>query len=564
MLKFKKLTTTLLCVTLLSSSAYINVMAETENTPVVYSYIDDNNNTVNITQSDLDAGHWNKNALGETAPFIYEEFPMSVTGYVNDFAEVSLDIIYMKNLSDMQSVNLKLTDMETGTVVYNDNLTKYSFYSPVIPCGTYELKLTETVDDETTEYVRILVVDKTEAQMPEYVTNPTADDDSRILISDIETLRASQTVNAEGQIVINSTAPRYNRVAASEFNTYCNTLSEDAIYRIYTNSDNVQYAGFLSIDNGVKDIFTYQVSTYTTDAFYAPSIASYPSSGIDDLDVANEAMPLGFTDRSFRLRERSDSSKYVVYVVNVPTRYLGEDSEEDEPTITNAIFRVNITGTSRIAMRVYRESNNTFGPSWFRTLTSSNNLNNKSFDIRIDDEDTNVDYLSFYFVVYFPDEVDGYGMISLESVSGYDDDVTGSIYNAFMGDSAYYELPNTEFSTTDIYDVDAFCIDYWGTNNAVYKITLKNRSLAEQTELDNGNWVDNAGSPPKYLSTWVVEEAGTLYDWSQFSTYLIPKNTDMVIYCNPADYDEHVITVENERGGLNESYNYQLSFIKMN
>lgn len=558
MLKFKKLTTTLLCVTLLSSSAYINVMAETENTPVVYSYIDDNNNTVNITQSDLDAGHWNKNALGETAPFIYEEFPMSVTGYVNDFAEVSLDIIYMKNLSDMQSVNLKLTDMETGTVVYNDNLTKYSFYSPVIPCGTYELKLTETVDDETTEYVRILVVDKTEAQMPEYVTNPTADDTSRILISDIETLRASQTVNAEGQIVINSTTPRYDRVAANEFNAYCNTLSEDAIYRIYTNSDNVQYAGFLSIDNGIKDIFTYEVSTYNQEDFYAPSMLSLPTN-LDSWDIEGFAEVLQLTDRSFSLSESSNNSKYAVFRVSIPEKYFDENNEEAQAERPSAIFNIQATGTSPIAMKIWRDDGNGWDETAPKTVLPTNGGNTSTRTVKLSQENPqSIDYLEFLVMVYFTGSVEGYGMISLYQTAGYQDDVTGSIYNAYNGESSYEELSNTEFTTTDSWDYDAFCLDYWGSNPIIYKIDFKNRSLAEQITLTNGQMV--TGSRAKYVITWAVESAGTLLQWEMIETYPIPKNTDMSIYCAPADYGENVITVSNQQSGVKKSDKYQLAY----
>ena len=56
-------------------------------------------------------------------------------------------------------------------------------------------------------------------------------------------------------------------------------------------------------------------------------------------------------------------------------------------------------------------------------------------------------------MVYFTSAVDGYGMINVEPINGYEDDVNGSIndaYNGIQGDqytqgNNYRELNNTEF-----------------------------------------------------------------------------------------------------------------------
>ena len=67
-----------------TSAIGINAIAADSDNEIVYSYADENNNIINITQSDLDAEHWNKEALGDTAPAIYENFSMKMTGYTND------------------------------------------------------------------------------------------------------------------------------------------------------------------------------------------------------------------------------------------------------------------------------------------------------------------------------------------------------------------------------------------------------------------------------------------------------------------------------------------------
>ena len=127
-----------------TSAIGINAIAADSDNEIVYSYADENNNIINITQSDLDAEHWNKEALGDTAPAIYENFPMKMTGYTNDFSELSLDIVYMKKLEDMDKVSLTITDLNDGNIVYNSLLTEESFYSPVLDeKGQYDVELTE-------------------------------------------------------------------------------------------------------------------------------------------------------------------------------------------------------------------------------------------------------------------------------------------------------------------------------------------------------------------------------------------------------------------------------------
>ena len=65
---------------------------------VVYTYQNEQGETVNVTQSEIDAGHWNVDALGDTLPMVYEDFPVDVNSVVNDFAELKLRLQYLKNL----------------------------------------------------------------------------------------------------------------------------------------------------------------------------------------------------------------------------------------------------------------------------------------------------------------------------------------------------------------------------------------------------------------------------------------------------------------------------------
>ena len=62
-------------------------------------------------------------------------------------------------------------------------------------------------------------------------------------------------------------------------------------YRVFTISDNRQYAGFFSKDYG-DNIYNLTIETYTESDFYAPSEMSLPSVSISD--IQNKASELRY------------------------------------------------------------------------------------------------------------------------------------------------------------------------------------------------------------------------------------------------------------------------------
>ncbi|NDO19816.1 hypothetical protein FMM68_09130 [Lachnospiraceae bacterium MD329] len=530
------------------SAISVNALAVDDSNEVVYTYMQDNQE-INITQADLDAGHWDKEALGDTAPVIYEDFPMRMTGFVNDFAELSLDIVYLKKIEEIESVSLKITDLSNESVIFDNKIIQQSFYSPVLKIdGQYEVKLTEVVDGEASEYTRIVCVNKIIAEMPEYVTNPTNENNGEILIADVEILRTGQTVNEDGQIVIDPSIATYDKVPANEFKNYCNSLSAEKTYRIFATDGNRQYGGFFSKLNGPA-IYDLTIEVHTWEDINTPVPLTLPNITIDE--VKSNAEDINIGDGSYRLRDNSKTGGYAAYCVSLPDSYVGENAP-------NAQFRIKVTGTSQVAMKVWSSLNNNT-PVFKRTITSSNNENSAVFNIYTSEYKKSAKWLSFYVMIYFPSATDGYGMINIEPVSGYEDDVTGSIYEAYNGASLYRELDNTEFMMRDAWDIDAFYIDYWGSDYQAYKVELKNRSLADQALLESGTTVK--GSSTKILTVWSVSENNNVLVWSANNTYTIPKNVDMAIYCDPAKRFDNAITIQREinSGSVTSEY-YQLSY----
>lgn len=545
----KKFLTTTLAAVIAVSAMSISTFAE-EQSPdnsIVYSYIDENGNDVNITQAELDENHWNVDALGDVAPKIYEDFPMKITGFANDFAELSLKCVYMKKLDDMDNVNLKISTLDDETV-YNKQLTQGAFYTPNLEVGQlYNVVLTETENGNSVEYNKVVSVNKETADMPEYVTAETTDDTSIILVADTDVLKQGTTKDENGHIYIDGTVAKYDKIKAYDFYEYCQNLPKNKTYRIFTNSDNIQYSGYISTENGVE-MYDLSIDMYNPEDLYNPMPLSLPSD-ITGADIKNESEELYLRDSVFRLQEKNNNYKYVAYNVSVPQDYLNSSK--------TGKFKFTITGTSKICAKIWRDTGRGIGTQPFRTMTSVNNDNTISMEIDTADYPS-IKLVEFYVMIYFSSSVDGYGMINFESVSNYPDDVTGSIFNAYNGENIHSSLANTEYALTDIWDVDAFCIDYWGTADAVYAITIKNRSLAEQAQLENGTFV--YGSSEKRISLWSISELSAYTTWEESRVYTIPENTDITIYDPINDMNEKAFTIHS---GGHKSSPYQLSFHRL-
>ena len=468
-MKLKKFITLGLAAVMATSAIGINAIAADSDNEIVYSYADENNNIINITQSDLDAEHWNKEALGDTAPAIYENFPMNMTGYSNDVAELYLDFEYMKNLKDMDSVHLEITKLSDDSLIYNEDLQQESFYSPQIFAGeSYKVTLTETVDGNSKSYSKGVTANESEIDMPEYVTNPDTDDESIIMVGDIEDLKSGK-ISTGNSISVDTNVAQYAHIKANEFKEYYSNLPSNKVYRIYTISNGDVYSGYMSTEDDIK-FYDLTIDSCDWDSFYSPTLLSIPS--YTTTDIKNNAVDARYTEYCYKLSETSNNSKCKIFKVAMPDSFL---NEKNPP-----VFRVVVKGQSKVTAKIwYSADNGTLNSVVSRT--SNNNTNTISYPLESLYNAKKSIY--FYVMVYLTDEVSGYVSVSFEDVSGYGDDVTGSAYEAYNGASSYTSMPNTEFTMTDSWDVDTFYIDYPGTKNCTYKIELRNRSLKEQEEL---------------------------------------------------------------------------------
>lgn len=548
-MKLKKFITLGLAAVMATSAIGINAIAADSDNEIVYSYADENNNIINITQSDLDAEHWNKEALGDTAPAIYENFPMNMTGYSNDVAELYLDFEYMKNLKDMDSVHLEITKLSDDMLIYNEDLQQESFYSPQIFAGeSYKVTLTETVDGNSKSYSKGVTANESEIDMPEYVTNPDTDDESIIMVGDIEDLKSGK-ISTGNSISVDTNVAQYAHIKANEFKEYYSNLPSNKVYRIYTISNGDVYSGYMSTEDDIK-FYDLTIDSCDWDSFYSPTLLSIPS--YTTTDIKNNAVDARYTEYCYKLSETSNNSKCKIFKVAMPDSFL---NEKNPP-----VFRVVVKGQSKVTAKIwYSADNGTLNSVVSRT--SNNNTNTISYPLESLYNAKKSIY--FYVMVYLTDEVSGYVSVSFEDVSGYGDDVTGSAYEAYNGASSYTSMPNTEFTMTDSWDVDTFYIDYPGTKNCTYKIELRNRSLKEQEELESGNFDSIIkGSRAKYLVLQTLTDRGNMVSTSDYAIYAVEKGVDCSVYNQVSRTGANIISIYEQKFYSGGGEKYQLALTR--
>ena len=548
-MKLKKFITLGLAAVMATSAIGINAIAADSDNEIVYSYADENNNIINITQSDLDAEHWNKEALGDTAPAIYENFPMNMTGYSNDVAELYLDFEYMKNLKDMDSVHLEITKLSDDSLIYNEDLQQESFYSPQIFAGeSYKVTLTETVDGNSKSYSKGVTANESEIDMPEYVTNPDTDDESIIMVGDIEDLKSGK-ISTGNSISVDTNVAQYAHIKANEFKEYYSNLPSNKVYRIYTISNGDVYSGYMSTEDDIK-FYDLTIDSCDWDSFYSPTLLSIPS--YTTTDIKNNAVDARYTEYCYKLSETSNNSKCKIFKVAMPDSFL---NEKNPP-----VFRVVVKGQSKVTAKIwYSADNGTLNSVVSRT--SNNNTNTISYPLESLYNAKKSIY--FYVMVYLTDEVSGYVSVSFEDVSGYGDDVTGSAYEAYNGASSYTSMPNTEFTMTDSWDVDTFYIDYPGTKNCTYKIELRNRSLKEQEELESGNFDSIIkGLRAKYLVLQTLTDRGNMVSTSDYAIYAVEKGVDCSVYNQVSRTGANIISIYEQKFYSGGGEKYQLALTR--
>lgn len=543
--------TAVMAVSVMSVSAFA-----VEDNEVIYTYIQDGQE-VNITQADLDAGHWDKDALGDTAPVIYENFPMSIDKFVNDIGEIYLDLVYMKKLDDFSEVHINIQDIMSEEYIYSEDISKNSFYSvKLTPNNSYIITLSEQLNGNITEYSRIVQVNQEVVDMPNDVINE--EGDRNILIAAVDDIKKVETIADNGEIIIDNRNNPYTKVRSDELGTYCNSLSDNRIYRIFTEDNENQYMGFFK-GNNYKNIYNYNIIVSDIDSLYTPSTLATPTS-ITLADVKNNAYEMRFEDYAFKIKDGSTNiSKYKSFVVPI---YDNAMERFDE--YTSYKVKTTIRGDVSLGVYLWLVVDNVSYPI---SLTAENGNTTRGISIDLKASKYNItknSTVDLYGAVYFPTATVGYGSITAEMLQGFDDDVTGSVYDLMANTSLPSEqLTFQEYTLNGGMDVDLF---YLKKVTDCYKVSIRNRSVADQNKLDNGTMC--SGSKEKYLAIYganyptnsqATNDSNVLSIYED-AIYTVGKNADVSIYSYGSGVrTKYFAAVKQDYNTISKN-NYQLSY----
>lgn len=289
-MKFKRLLSGLVCAGMIvgcvSVSAFAdNVTAEDGNMQgeTVYEVVDGaTNETITYTQSDIEAGHWNTAALGENAPIIFEDFPMKLDSSVDYYSKMSLVLEYLKVISDFDYIRVEIKDYDTDEYIYREDLTDdYRIIIPEISMDkTFGIIITECLDGEVTEYVRIIKTADRFANMPANVSVMPLDGfDGKAATS----LRIVELNENDEEVYITEDGveetivhPRKSYdVLPEDLPSFYGTLDADKLYKVFATDgsgmENGMYEGFISTYPGgrEKDVYMPGFTVYTADEYEA-------------------------------------------------------------------------------------------------------------------------------------------------------------------------------------------------------------------------------------------------------------------------------------------------------
>lgn len=508
----------------------VPVIAEEDT--VLYTYQNEQGETVNITQSEIDAGHWNVDALGDTLPIVYEDFPVEVNSFVNDFAELKLKLQYLKNLEKEDCVYITIENLQNGNIVYETDLTSEVIYTDILDINMqYKLTLTETISDDTKEYKKLIKTTNSIADMPDYIIDG-SETECSVLIADISDLKASEVVDENGDIGIDGSMPRYTKVSAQNYVEYVSNLPSNAVYRIYTKDEaGIAYTGYFNknTDGEISEIYIPEItiSSWTDDYAIAP--ATLPS---DDYITATRivnAAKIEMNDcRDYSYSYSSSYFKVFAYQVD----------DESELNGINWVLKA----SDSIGVQVWNATSLTATPVHCYTKVGTNGRINISALPSLYAASEG-EYL--FFVVYFTDTMEGTGVISTISLNRYpSEDVTNFTYEAYENGGSR-TLSKTTYTLYDDRDVDAFYVNYTDATQTTIKAYLYNNVESENLT-EKCMEIAYYSNQDTFMTTAFPDDIITVtagsYKYYRFvagetmQAFICIYNSDGVITSNQSDY----------------------------
>lgn len=233
---------------------------------VVYQVMDGKTGEmIDTYQSDIDAGHWNVDALGQDAPMAFTEFPMRISSSVSDYAELTVAFEYLKLLEANDTATFTVSNRVTGDEYYVADLSESTLVElENLSIGNvYTVTLSETFDGITETYTRVMTTENRRAEMPLNVslmpvgetegTQATALEVVEMNKEDVETL-FDEDGNETDIAVLHER--KSEMITPENLPEYYNTLPVDKLYKVFAGVGSEMgrtFSGFISTYPGGRD-----------------------------------------------------------------------------------------------------------------------------------------------------------------------------------------------------------------------------------------------------------------------------------------------------------------------
>lgn len=309
-MNFKRKIMSILLSAAMVSSLYVPFAYADDN--VVYSYQNDAGETVNVTQSDIDAGHWNIDYMSHMPIEQYEDFPIMLETEVYGEAKLSLNATYLKTLGENDSAHFALTERGTTTELFSKNFAADDIVLNVaeLPINkVINLVLEEIIDGEKKTYTSVIRTYYGEATMPENVSVYNIEHTllgitaGRLRIKDL-TLGTTEYEDENGEYAFDDHVTHMN---PSDLPAFYQNISDDHLYSIQASTGEDIYKGFISKN-----------SAYGCPYIFMPMYALYEDSfGVAALNDSTDSTPSDTT-----IYEKDYIDKKLLYYYSDVYMYL--------------------------------------------------------------------------------------------------------------------------------------------------------------------------------------------------------------------------------------------------
>ncbi len=250
-----------------------------------------------IETMDVSSDNWDSTYVDSTSSKLYEDFPMMINKTIGKDMAMSIEMRYLKNLSEDDNAEVAITDLSDGSVIERYQLTeseKFVIWDDVKNGGQFAVTLTENISGTENEYNGFI---KTMYINEDFPVDITLGDRVYNNSKDVEYAYVAMKKVGDEPVCNHAedeecgencgTASTLTFLNEDELNTFYSALDSDCYYELQfdgiENGYTTHYQGFISTYPGGEDLGVFMPGyTFETSV---PDDFAMQEAGID---LANE------------------------------------------------------------------------------------------------------------------------------------------------------------------------------------------------------------------------------------------------------------------------------------